>query len=156
MTTCRHQFDRAAGVVTEQALRMRSESRRSIARRISSRSPTCLASGLWWTCTKTTSETVRVDDTAEVHLTAYPDRVLTGPVNNIGPILEPNLRTAKVRIEVSNPGLLRVGMLVTATFQGQRSSPRAVGRRTLRSGCEPYRRPAVQLREGVEHDPASG
>jgi cobalt-zinc-cadmium efflux system membrane fusion protein len=41
------------------------------------------------------------------------------------PILDPNLRTAKVRIEVSNPGLLRLGMFVTATFRGQQRETRA-------------------------------
>lgn len=70
--------------------------------------------------------TVRIGDTAEIHLAAYPDGVPTGRVNNIGPVLDPNLRTAKVRLEVSNPGLLRVGMFVTATFHGQTSTPRAV------------------------------
>src|SRR5262249_16727520 len=62
---------------------------------------------------------VRVGDAAEIHLTAYPNRTLTGRISNIGPILDPNLRTAKVRIEVANPGLMRVGMFVTATFPGQ-------------------------------------
>jgi cobalt-zinc-cadmium efflux system membrane fusion protein len=70
--------------------------------------------------------TVRVGDTATIHLAAYPDRPLTGRVNNIGTILDPAIRTAKVRIEVSNPGLLRIGMFVTATFQGQTSETRAV------------------------------
>jgi cobalt-zinc-cadmium efflux system membrane fusion protein len=41
-------------------------------------------------------------------------------VSNILPILDPNLRTGKVRIEVPNPGLMRIGMFVTATFQGQK------------------------------------
>ena len=35
------------------------------------------------------------------------------------PILDPNIRTAKVRIEVQNPGIMRLGMFVTATFRGQ-------------------------------------
>jgi membrane fusion protein, heavy metal efflux system len=69
---------------------------------------------------------VRVGDTAEIHLAAYPDRVLTGRVNNIAPILDPSLRTAKVRVEVANPGLLRIGMFVTATFHGQAQQLRAV------------------------------
>jgi len=69
---------------------------------------------------------IRVGDGADIHLTAYPDRVLTGRINNIGAILDPNIRTAKVRIEVENPGLLRVGMFVTATFHGQTHEIRAV------------------------------
>jgi len=62
---------------------------------------------------------VRVGDAAEIRLNAYPDQVLKGTIGNISPILDPNLRTAKVRIELANPGLLRLGMFVTATFHGQ-------------------------------------
>jgi len=42
-------------------------------------------------------------------------------ITNIGAVLDPNIRTAKVRLEVHNPGLLRLGMFVTATFHGQDS-----------------------------------
>src|ERR1700739_514653 len=59
---------------------------------------------------------VKLGDTAEVRLSAFPEMILKGTVSNIGPILDPNLRTAKVRIEVRNPGPLRVGMFATATF----------------------------------------
>jgi cobalt-zinc-cadmium efflux system membrane fusion protein len=69
---------------------------------------------------------VRVGDTAEIHLAAYPDRALSGRVNNIASILDPSLRTAKIRIEVANPGLLRIGMFVTAAFHGQTPQVRAV------------------------------
>jgi membrane fusion protein, heavy metal efflux system len=62
---------------------------------------------------------VSVGDIAEIRLNAYPDRVLKGTVNNIGAVLDPNIRTAKVRIEVANPGIVRLGMFVTATFRGQ-------------------------------------
>ncbi|MGD0778893.1 MAG: efflux RND transporter periplasmic adaptor subunit, partial [Candidatus Solibacter sp.] len=61
---------------------------------------------------------VRLGDTAEIRLNAYPDRVLKGSVSNIGAILDPNIRTAKIRIEVANPGNMRLGMFVTATFRG--------------------------------------
>ena len=57
---------------------------------------------------------------ADVRLSAYPDRTFTGSISNIGPVLDPNLRTAKVRIEVRNPGLMRPGMFATATFHGRR------------------------------------
>ena len=60
---------------------------------------------------------VRLGDSAEVRLNAMPDLVLKGVVSNIGPVLDPNIRTAKVRIEVRNPGSLRIGMFATATFQ---------------------------------------
>jgi len=70
--------------------------------------------------------TTRVGDTADIRLAAFPDRVLKGRINNIGPILDPAIRTAKVRIEVGNPGLLRIGMFVTATFHGQTTEIRTV------------------------------
>jgi len=62
---------------------------------------------------------VRIGDNAEIVLNAYPDRVFKGTVSNIGAILDPNIRTAKVRIEVQNPGMMRLGMFVKATFLGQ-------------------------------------
>jgi len=62
---------------------------------------------------------VRLGDTAEIRLNAYPDRMFKGRVSNIGAILDPNIRTAKVRIEVQNPGIMRLGMFVSATFHGQ-------------------------------------
>jgi len=67
---------------------------------------------------------VSVGEKAEVRLNAYPDKVLTGVIGNIGAILDPNLRTAKVRIEVNNPGLMRPGMFVTATFFGKTQESR--------------------------------
>jgi membrane fusion protein, heavy metal efflux system len=54
--------------------------------------------------------------TAKIKLNAYPDRPLTGHISDIGPVLDPAIRTAKVRIEVANPGILKIGMFVTATF----------------------------------------
>ncbi|MGD0938838.1 MAG: efflux RND transporter periplasmic adaptor subunit [Terracidiphilus sp.] len=53
---------------------------------------------------------------ARIRLNAFPDRSLTGRVSDIGPVLDPSLRTAKVRIEVANPGFLKLGMFATATF----------------------------------------
>lgn len=68
---------------------------------------------------------VHVGETAEIRLNAYPDKVLTGRIGNVGPVLDPTLRTVKVRIEVNNPGLLRIGMFVTAIFHGQMKQVRA-------------------------------
>jgi cobalt-zinc-cadmium efflux system membrane fusion protein len=65
-------------------------------------------------------EVVRVGDFADIRLNAYPNRVLKGRIKTILPILDPNIRTAKVRIELPNPGLIRIGMFVTATFYGRR------------------------------------
>jgi len=62
---------------------------------------------------------VHLGDMAEISLNAYPNRMFKGRVSNIGSILDPNIRTAKVRIEVENPGIMRLGMFVRATFHGQ-------------------------------------
>lgn len=61
---------------------------------------------------------VHIGEFADIHLVAYPNRVLKARIGNILPIVDPNIRTAKVRLEVDNPGLMRVGMFVTATFHG--------------------------------------
>jgi cobalt-zinc-cadmium efflux system membrane fusion protein len=68
---------------------------------------------------------VRVGEFADIHLAAYPDRVLKARISNILPIVDPNIRTAKVRLEVDNPGLMRIGMFVTATFHGETLERRA-------------------------------
>ncbi len=70
-------------------------------------------------------DAARVGDFADIHLNAYPDKVLKGRIDNILPVLDPNIRTAKVRLEVPNPGLMRVGMFVTATFYGKQAETRA-------------------------------
>ena len=63
---------------------------------------------------------VRMGELAEIKLNAYPDKVLKGTISNIGSILDPNIRTAKVRIELANPGeMMRPGMYGTATLFGK-------------------------------------
>ena len=62
---------------------------------------------------------VHLDEYADIRLNAYPNRMLRGRIGNIGQIMDPNLHTAKVRLEVENPGLMRFGMFVTATFRGE-------------------------------------
>jgi cobalt-zinc-cadmium efflux system membrane fusion protein len=69
---------------------------------------------------------VRIGDTAEVRLNAYPDRVFKGEVSNIGAVLDANIRTGKVRIEVRNPGIMNLGMFVTAAFRGRKKETRTV------------------------------
>ena len=59
---------------------------------------------------------VRLGETADIRLNSYPDQLFKGTISNIGAILDPSIRTAKVRMEVKNPGLMRVGMFATATF----------------------------------------
>jgi membrane fusion protein, heavy metal efflux system len=64
--------------------------------------------------------TVHLGQKADIRLTAYPDRVLTGVISDIGAVLDPQIRTAKVRIQVENPNtLMRVGMFATATIHGK-------------------------------------
>lgn len=62
---------------------------------------------------------------ARIKLNAYPERPFTGRVSDIGPVLDPQLRTAKVRIQVHNPGFLRLGMFVTATFTSRKTESHA-------------------------------
>jgi cobalt-zinc-cadmium efflux system membrane fusion protein len=69
---------------------------------------------------------VHLGEYADIHLVAYPGRVLKGRIGNILPIVDPTIRTEKVRLEVENPGIMRLGMFVTATFQGEASEKRAV------------------------------
>lgn len=69
--------------------------------------------------------TVRLGDRVDIRLNAYPDQAFAGTISNVGPVLDPNIRTAKVRIEMRNPGLMRPGMFVSATFHGREKLKRA-------------------------------
>ncbi len=54
---------------------------------------------------------VREGNTAEVRVGAQPDRVFKGKITYVGDVLDPETRTAKVRVEVPNPeGLLKIEM----------------------------------------------
>jgi cobalt-zinc-cadmium efflux system membrane fusion protein len=68
---------------------------------------------------------IHMGQKADIRLNAFPDKVLTGTIGNISPILDPNLRTAQVRLQVHNPGFMSVGMFVTATFHGTHAEPHA-------------------------------
>jgi cobalt-zinc-cadmium efflux system membrane fusion protein len=70
-------------------------------------------------------DAVHVGEQADIRLSAHPSQVFKGRIDNILPVLDPNLRTAKVRLEVANPGLMRVGMFVNATFYGKQAETRA-------------------------------
>jgi len=77
---------------------------------------------VWIVCDVYESDmaSVRVGEPVDIKLNAYPDKVLKGSISNIGSILDPNIRTAKVRIEVANPGgMMRPGMFATATLFGK-------------------------------------
>jgi cobalt-zinc-cadmium efflux system membrane fusion protein len=69
---------------------------------------------------------VRVGEFADIHLNAFPDRVLRGRISNIAPIMDASIHTAKVRLELDNPGYLRIGMFVNATFHGLTSETHAL------------------------------
>jgi cobalt-zinc-cadmium efflux system membrane fusion protein len=62
---------------------------------------------------------VHLGEKSEIRLNAYPDKVFTGVISNVGPVLDPNIRSAKVRVEVRNSGIMRPGMFVSATFRGK-------------------------------------
>jgi len=66
-------------------------------------------SNVWILCDVYENDLINVHlgDNAEVRLNAYPDRTFTGRISNVGPILE-----------VKNPGLIKVGMFVSATLHG--------------------------------------
>ena len=62
---------------------------------------------------------VRVGEQADITLNAFQNQTLKGTISDIGAILDPSIRTAKVRIQVPNQGnRLRIGLFATATFHG--------------------------------------
>jgi len=68
---------------------------------------------------------VHVGEQAQIRLNAFPDKVRTGTISDIGAVLDPTIRTAKVRIQVPNPNnTLRIGLFATATFRGTRADSR--------------------------------
>jgi len=69
-------------------------------------------------------DAVHPGEYADIHLNAYPNKVFKGRIDNILPILDPAIRTAKVRLEVPNPGMMRIGMFATATFYGRQPETR--------------------------------
>jgi membrane fusion protein, heavy metal efflux system len=71
-------------------------------------------------------DAVHEGEYADIRLNAFPDKNIKGRIDNILAILDPNLRTAKVRVEVPNPGMLmRVGMFATAKFYGRKPETHA-------------------------------
>jgi cobalt-zinc-cadmium efflux system membrane fusion protein len=70
---------------------------------------------------------VHVGDPAEVRLNALPDRVFKGNVSDVARVLDPNTRSAKVRIVLANrDGAFRPGMYAAATFHSRRQKPHLV------------------------------
>ncbi len=69
--------------------------------------------------------TVHLREQAQIRLNAFPDKVRTGTISDIGAVLDPTIRTAKVRIQVPNPdNILRIGLFASATFRALRPEQR--------------------------------
>jgi len=70
---------------------------------------------------------VRLGDTAEIRLNAYPDRTYHGKVADMSRVLDPATRSAKVRIVLPNgDGSLRPGMFAVAMFRSRQPQSRVV------------------------------
>jgi cobalt-zinc-cadmium efflux system membrane fusion protein len=70
---------------------------------------------------------IRLGQHADIQLNAFPGKVFSGTISDIGAQLDPNLRTAKVRIQVANPDhLLRIGMFATGTLEGSHPEQQTV------------------------------
>jgi cobalt-zinc-cadmium efflux system membrane fusion protein len=117
-------FAPISGVITDQQVTAASGTQG-----LSSPNPFTISdlSHVWIMCDVYENElaNVRLGEYADIRLNAYPKMPLRGRIGNINPILDSNLRTAKVRLEVKNPGMLRLGMFVTATFHGLAQEVRA-------------------------------
>jgi len=86
-------------------------------------------SNVWILCDVYENDLARVHlgDPAEIEMNAYPERRLTGRVTNISKLLDPNTRSAKVRIELPNQaGILRPNMFATLHFVSQGAETRVV------------------------------
>ena len=107
---------------------------------------------------------VHFGDSAEIQLNALPGRVFKGTVADISRVLDPNTRTAKVRIVLGNSdGALRPGMFAVASFRSRRLRPSLVVPSTAvmrlhdkdwifrREGSNRFRRVEVQA-TGVTSD----
>ncbi len=70
---------------------------------------------------------VHLGDSAEIRMNAFPDTVFKGRVADISRVLDPNTRSAKVRIVLQNSGgSLRSGMFAVATFRSRKLTDRVV------------------------------
>lgn len=111
-------FAPVSGVITDQQVTAASG-----VQSLSSTNPFTISdlSHVWVVCDvyENDLKNIRLGEVASVKLNAYPDRTLAGKISNIGPILDPAIRTAKVRLEIENPGMMRIGMFATATFRGE-------------------------------------
>lgn len=75
---------------------------------------------------------VRVGQAADISTPAYPGRTFRGKVSLISPVLDPETRTAKARIEVSNPdGLLKPEMFANASIRTSTQRSAAIPAKAL-------------------------
>jgi cobalt-zinc-cadmium efflux system membrane fusion protein len=64
---------------------------------------------------------VHIGDAADIRVNAYPDKPYKGTVADISRVLDPNLRSAKVRIVLDNSdGILQPNMYAVATFRSRK------------------------------------
>ena len=60
---------------------------------------------------------IRIGSGASITSDAYPGRVFRGQVSYVDPKVDPQTRTAQVRVELGNPGqVLKIGMYVNVAF----------------------------------------
>ncbi|HWY19732.1 MAG TPA: efflux RND transporter periplasmic adaptor subunit [Candidatus Acidoferrum sp.] len=70
---------------------------------------------------------VHLGDSAEIRLNAFGERTFRGKVVDISRVLDPNTRSAKVRIVLPNrDGALRPGMFAVAKFRSRKMTERVV------------------------------
>ena len=76
---------------------------------------------------------VHLGEFADIRLNAYPD-ASSAAGSATSARARSAIRTAKVRLEIENPGMMRLGMFVTATFHGAEDRSRdGAGRRRAAS-----------------------
>lgn len=106
----------------------------------------------------------RVGEVARIRLNAYPDRTFAGRIGNITQVLDPNTRTAKVRVEIDNStGVMRPGMFAVAELESGTPQSRLALPTTailqlhdadwvfMKAGPTAFRR--IQVRGGQEIEP---
>jgi membrane fusion protein, heavy metal efflux system len=117
-------FAPASGTITDQQIVLQ-----SAVQSYSTPAPFTISdmSHVWIVCDvwENNMSQVHLNEYADIRLVAYPDRTLKGRISNILPVVDPTIRTAKVRIEVDNPGLMRLGNFVTAIFHGNSTEKHA-------------------------------
>jgi len=92
---------------------------------------------------------VRAGSGASITTPAYPGRIYRGVVDYIEPRVDPQTRTAKVRVTIQNPGLaLRTGMYMDLTFTNVQAGKVAIvpkeAIQTVASGSVVYLRVASE------------